>query len=98
MNEILSHTHVPVRSQVLFSTLSRHFISPLSPLPPEQFARLLEESGGSQGHAKLYLLPINLMETDDLNPDYSCLAGLGEWGKPSLAFYCSSTCNDVLNT
>ncbi len=78
MEEIQSHTHVRPSYQVLFSTLSRHFISPHSSLSPEEFASLLEEAGGNKGYAKLYLLPINHVESDNLNPDYNCLAGLGE--------------------
>ena len=76
--EVASCTHVPREHQVLFSNSSKYFISPHTALSPEHFSQLLEESGGSRGHAKLYLLPVNLVESDTLTPDYSCLAGLGE--------------------
>ena len=70
--------HIPSVSQVIFSTSCSHCISPHENLSQAQLVELLEKSGGSEGHAKLFLLPLNQLKQADIPPDSTCFTALSK--------------------
>lgn len=76
--EIFGNFGVPADGQVVFSSSSVHYLSSHTRLMPQQFSELLEGAGGKQGHAVLYLLPIPQVQSEKLQPDFSCLSKLSE--------------------
>lgn len=75
--------HIPSVSQVIFSTSCVHYISPHENFSQPQLVELLDKSGGSEGHAKLYLLPLNQLMQAEIPPDSTCFTALSEF---SLAY------------
>ena len=73
--------HIPSVSQVIFSTSCFHYIGPTDEnLSQTQLIELLNKSGGSEGHAKLFLLPLNqLQQTGVSHPDSTCFTALSEF-------------------
>ena len=80
--EIFGHFGVPADGQVVFSSSSVHYLSSHIRLTPQQFSELLEGAGGKQGHAVVYLLPIPQVQSEKLQPDFSCLSKLSESTQP----------------
>lgn len=70
--------HIPTVAQVIFSNLSSHYIGPYENVSQAQFVELLEKSGGSKGHAKLYLLPYIQLKQTQIVPDTTCFTPLSE--------------------
>lgn len=70
--------HISSVSQVIFSTACSHYIGPHENLSQTQLVELLDKSGGSEGHAKLYLLPLNQLQQADIPPDSTCFTALSE--------------------
>ena len=70
--------HLPSKFVVLFSTKTRFYITGQNVLTPQQFKELLNDAGGTEGHALLYLLPITQLSPDKVMSDYSCIAPLSE--------------------
>ena len=70
---------IPSTGQVLFSRSSSHYISPNESISHDQFVELLEHAGGSKGHAKLYLLPVQQLQQTMVEPDTSCFSLLSEF-------------------
>ena len=70
--------HLPSKFVVLFSTKSRFYITGQNALTQQQFKELLNDAGGAEGHALLYLLPITQLSPDKVISDYSCIAPLSE--------------------
>ena len=68
--------HIPSIGQVIFSTSCAHYIGPHENISHAQFIELLETSGGSKGHAKLYLLPYNQLKQIQVVPDATCFTAL----------------------
>ncbi len=62
---------------MVFSSSYELYLSPHTTMNAQQFSEFLQQAGGSQGHAVLYLLPIPDL-SDLLEPEYSCLAKLSE--------------------
>lgn len=71
--------HIPSVAQVIFSTSCSYFIAPHGNLSQAHLVELLEKSGGSKGHAKLYLLPINQLKQAHVSPDTTFLTSLSEF-------------------
>ena len=71
--------HVPPTGQVIFSTSCQYCIAPHENISQAQFVELLEKSGGSKGHAKLYFLPIHQLNVDHVPPDQTCFTPLSEF-------------------
>lgn len=71
--------HIPSVSQVIFSTSCSHYISPHERLSQPQLVEFLEKSGGSVGHAKLYLLPLSQLQQADVTPDSTCFTALSKF-------------------
>lgn len=72
--------HIPSVAQVVFSTLCSHYIGPHENISHAQFIELLAKSGGSKGHAKLYMLPYNQLKQAQIVPDTTCFTPLSELG------------------
>ncbi len=62
---------------IIFSPSCPHYITSRKPISDSEFEQLLDKSGGSYGHAKLYVFEI--CEQTDLSPDVSCLEKLSEY-------------------
>ena len=75
--------------QIIFSTACPHFIASYKTLSTSEFEELLERAGGSHGHAKLYVLPIQQLKETDCNPDTSCFEPLSEFVTETLQGYFS---------
>ena len=71
--------HIPSVSQVIFSTSSSHYISPHENILQPQLVEFLDRSGGSEGHAKLYLLPLSQLQQEDVTPDSTCFTALSKF-------------------
>ena len=70
---------IPSTGQVVFSGSCAHYIAPTEGISAEQFVELLNKSGGSKGHAKLYLLPIQVVQQQsNVLPDLFCMAQLSK--------------------
>lgn len=80
--------HVPSVSQIIFSTSCSHYISPYENLSQTQLVELLDKSGGTEGHAKLYLLPLNQLQQAEVAPDSTCFTALSKF---PYCFYCLLT-------
>lgn len=78
MSAASTEYHLPSKFLVIFSTKSRHYITGQTQLNQKQFQELLDEAGGSEGHAFLYLLPVTQLSPDKVTSDFSCLAPLSE--------------------
>ena len=70
--------HLPSKFVVLFSTKNRFYIAGHNTLTPQQFKELLDDAGGAEGHALLYLLPVTQLSPDKVISDFSCIAPLSE--------------------
>ena len=79
MNAASQEYHIPSKFLILFSTKSRHYITGQNNISQSHFAELLNDAGGGEGHALLYLLPVTQLSPDKMISDYSCLAPLSEW-------------------
>lgn len=71
--------HVPSVAQVIFSTSCSQYIAPHENLSQPQFVELLDKSGGSKGHAKLFMLPFLQLRQPSVPPDITCFTPLSEW-------------------
>ena len=80
--------HTSSASQVIFSTASSHYISPLETISQGQLVELLNKAGGSEGHAKLYLLPIQESLQTSVVPDLICFTPLSELSSLFLEVLC----------
>ena len=80
--EVFGQFGIPPDGQVVFSSSSMHYLSSHTRLTPQQFSELLDGAGGKQGHAILYLLPIPQVQSEKLQPDFSCLSKLSESARP----------------
>ena len=76
--EVFGQFGIPPDGQVVFSSSSVYYLSSHTHLTPQQFSELLDGAGGKQGHAILYLLPIPQVQSEKLQPDFSCLSKLSE--------------------
>ena len=45
---------------------------------PQQFKELLDDAGGAEGHALLYLIPLTQLSSDKVMSDFSCIAPLSK--------------------
>lgn len=84
MDKVHIQWHISSVAQVIFSTSCSHYVGPHEKLTPAQFIELLEKSGGSQGHAKLYLLPYKQLNQTQILPDTTCFTPLSEFPRSSL--------------
>jgi hypothetical protein len=75
---IMSTFNVPMEDQIVFSAQSDLHISKYSQLTQNDFNLFLNRAGGSQGHAILYLLPMNHINAKLIEPDYGVMAKLCE--------------------
>jgi hypothetical protein len=73
---IMSTFNVPMEDQIVFSAQSDLHISKYSQLTQNDFNLFLNRAGGSQGHAILYLLPMNHINAKLIEPDYGVMAKL----------------------
>ena len=69
---------LPSKFVVLFSTKNRFYIAGHNTLTPQQFRELLDDAGGTEGHALLYLLPVTQLSPDKVMSDFSCIAPLSK--------------------
>ena len=76
--EVFGQFGIPPGGQVVFSSSSVYYLSSHTRLTPQQFSELLDGAGGKRGHAILYLLPIPQVQSEKLQPDFSCLSKLSE--------------------
>ncbi len=70
--------HVPSVAQVIFSTACSHYICPHENISQAQLIELLEKSGGSKGHAKLFMLPFQQLRQATVPPDTTCFTPLSK--------------------
>jgi len=78
---------IPSLGQVVFSSSCPHYIAPTEGISSDQFVELLNKSGGSKGHAKLYLLPIKVVQQNsEVQPDLFCMAQLSEFIRLLILF------------
>ena len=70
---------IPSFSQVIFSASSSHCISPHGNILQPQLVELLDRAGASEGHAKLYLLPLSQLQQEDVTPDSTCFTALSKF-------------------
>ena len=85
--EITGQSGISPDGQVVFSGNSPHSLSAHTNLTQQQFSEFLEMAGGTRGHALLHLLPIPQLQSEKLQPDYSCLAKLSELAGPDVERY-----------
>ena len=96
MKMVCDKWKTPAESLILFSPKCTQFhISSRKALSDSAFQDLLTKSGGSYGHAQLYVLEVN-QQQEELMTDTSCLDPLGEYmagasgqaGQGSINCYC----------
>lgn len=95
---VCNHWRIPSDCLIIFSPMSPYSISSRKPTTDAEFEDLLATSGGTHGHAKLYLLEIS--EGEELVPDVSCFEPLSEWvgftgGCPLLGVVMGVECKPV---
>ncbi len=78
MEKVRIQWQIPSAGQLIFSTAYSHCVAPHENISHDQFLELLDKSGGSEGHAKLYLLPILQMKQTHVAPDTTCFTPLSE--------------------
>lgn len=63
-------------NHIIFSPKCPHYIAPRRAISEAEFAELVDRSGGSYGHAKLYVLEI--AQREKMAPDVTCFEQLSE--------------------
>ena len=78
--KVASTWSIPLEEVVIFSTEYPKYIASHQPISDEEFGSLLEKSGGSQGHVRLYVMSVNQIKTgENVTPDTSCVEPLSEF-------------------
>ena len=85
VEQVSARWQLPKDRHIIFSPSCPHFITSRKPISDTQFQQLLSQSGGSHGHAKLYVF--EMYEQREVAPDVSCLEPLSEWAVMYVSLY-----------
>lgn len=82
LDKVSSTWNIPQEQIVIFSPVHPKYIGAHQQITDEEFATLVEKSGGQEGHAKLYILTLQHLKADDpIDPDMSNFEPLSTcWG------------------